>query len=325
MKYEFIQYCKDNRKTVILVVMVMAVVICGQLFSYLQGSKSYIEDNSGHVIAITRESIDKALSLPLQVEATHKGKSAKEEVILFFSGKDANSSKEKSPNGTEAKFETQLRTLADEISQSEKRVVPLPKSTEEGMQLKWKRNGGIGKVMLLVLLTPVVLFFFYRANIDSVHKKQEEKIQSIQRGLPALNSQLLLLLNSGLIFNDAFLRIVNSYERRPKRPDFLGEVVLEVMNKSEKTNMSLVSSLDEEAKLLGIKEFSRITGIILDNQYKGVNLIDKLDNESQLLWNQRKKTAEEKGKLAETKLAFPLAILLIVLIIVTAAPAILQI
>jgi len=43
-----------------------------------------------------------------------------------------------------------------------------------------------------------------------------------------------------------------------------------------------------------------------------------------LLWEQRKKLAEERGRAAETKMAFPLAILLLVLILITAAPAMLQ-
>ncbi len=41
------------------------------------------------------------------------------------------------------------------------------------------------------------------------------------------------------------------------------------------------------------------------------------------MWIGRKKKAEEKGKLAETKLTFPLMILLLVLIMITVAPALL--
>ena len=60
------------------------------------------------------------------------------------------------------------------------------------------------------------------------------------------------------------------------------------------------------------------------HQYKGVNLTEKLESESDILWTQRKKIAEEKGRIAETKLTFPLALLLLVLILITAAPAIME-
>ena len=53
-------------------------------------------------------------------------------------------------------------------------------------------------------------------------------------------------------------------------------------------------------------------------------MTEKLESESDILWTQRKKIAEEKGRIAETKLTFPLALLLLVLILITAAPAIME-
>jgi tight adherence protein C len=41
------------------------------------------------------------------------------------------------------------------------------------------------------------------------------------------------------------------------------------------------------------------------------------------MWQNRKKRVEELGKLADTKLTFPLTILLLVLIMVTITPALL--
>ena len=44
----------------------------------------------------------------------------------------------------------------------------------------------------------------------------------------------------------------------------------------------------------------------------------------ELLWFSRKKRAAEKGRLAETKLTFPLMLLLLALVMVTTAPALLD-
>ena len=65
--------------------------------------------------------------------------------------------------------------------------------------------------------------------------------------------------------------------------------------------------------------------MISDNWNKGTALAEKLESENEILWNSRKKIAEEKGKLAETKLTFPLMILLIVLIMIVIAPALMEI
>ena len=107
-------------------------------------------------------------------------------------------------------------------------------------------------------------------------------------------------------------------------PGYLGTVILDIKKYSAETGISLIALMEQYGKKLGVREFSRMTGIIADNQYKGIDLTEKLESESDLLWNQRKKLAEERGRAAETKLAFPLAMLLMVLIVITAAPAVLQ-
>ena len=74
-----------------------------------------------------------------------------------------------------------------------------------------------------------------------------------------------------------------------------------------------------------MKELVRISNIINDNVNKGVELTAKLQAESEMLWLNRKKSCEERGRLAETKLTLPLIIFLMVLIVITVAPALLEI
>ena len=65
----------------------------------------------------------------------------------------------------------------------------------------------------------------------------------------------------------------------------------------------------------------RFSAILADNIDKGSALAEKLTQESDMLWNLRKKRAEEKGRLAETKLTFPMVLQLLVVILITVAPA----
>lgn len=51
---------------------------------------------------------------------------------------------------------------------------------------------------------------------------------------------------------------------------------------------------------------------------------DRLAEEGERLWEERRRRAMEKIKIAESKMSFPLGIMLIALIIITAAPAMLQ-
>ena len=73
-----------------------------------------------------------------------------------------------------------------------------------------------------------------------------------------------------------------------------------------------------------VSELMRVSGIIADNINKGAELNQKLERESEQLWLSRRLHAEEQGRLAETKMTLPLAIFLCVLIVITVAPAMLQ-
>ncbi len=68
----------------------------------------------------------------------------------------------------------------------------------------------------------------------------------------------------------------------------------------------------------------RISNILSDNMSKGVDLTEKLTRESEVFGIGRKKNCEEKGRLAETKLTLPLMVFLMVLMVVTVAPALME-
>jgi tight adherence protein C len=96
---------------------------------------------------------------------------------------------------------------------------------------------------------------------------------------------------------------------------------VEIQKRVQQTKAPLIYELKDFSKRTGISELIRVSNIIGDNINKGSSLAEKLQGESEFLWLSRKKKAEEQGRLAETKLTFPLVILLIVLIMITIAPA----
>ena len=151
-----------------------------------------------------------------------------------------------------------------------------------------------------------------------------ERTASIERELPAFNDQLVLLLGSGLILREAFRRIAEGYRVKKVRTYFEDRIV-KIWEETENGVSDFVNVLTRTSDDIGVSEFSRIAGVIRDNQLRGFDISGKLAAESEILWDLRKKNAEERGRLAETKLTMPLAILLIVLVLVTAAPAIIQV
>lgn len=320
---EFLQFCQENKKVTLSVLAAVLLIVSLQTVSFLSRSGNYITDGKGRVTAIVRTDLKKALSVPLKVKAVRGSLEAEESLLLSLSGKAReNDGKEKNSSREESLL-TQIKTLTSEIQQSDEERISLPDHLDDGTRILWYREK-TRPSFAACLLFPVIMFLLYRNEQEKKRSLEKHKAEVVRKSLPGFNNQLLLLLNSGLIFYDAFARIAEGYEKRQGEKTYFTDTIAEIMRKSSLAGNSLVTILDEYGRSLSVKEFTRITNIIADNQYKGVNLTEKLESESDILWTQRKKIAEEKGRIAETKLTFPLALLLLVLIMITAAPAIME-
>ena len=317
----FCEFCRKNRKTVAVLCAGVFLLCIFELIAELERDSQYIRDDSGRVKGIRLESDGEISSVPLTVSAEKKGLTMKKELILTF-GADRGGRIFEQKESPEEMLSAAIRDIAGEIESRKETTILLPQSLEDGIKLNWSRKQ-TARIPQILLLLPLTLVFFYRSSIEKTREAEKREKDGIRRELPAFNNQLLLLLGSGMIFSDAFLLIAEGFENR-KEQGPLSRVILQIAKESRETGSSLVTSLGKYSKRLGVRELSRLANIITDNQHKGVNLTDKLNSESEILWTQRKKLAEERGRAAETKLAFPLALLLLVLILVTAAPAILQ-
>ena len=148
--------------------------------------------------------------------------------------------------------------------------------------------------------------------------------EDIRRNLPGFCNQLTMLMDCGLIVPDAICRIADGY-RKQERPGYFRRMILDVVVRSDREERSMPSLMNEYAEKIHVREWTRVVNLLTENQLLGIDLRSKLRAEGEILWTQRKKLAEEKGKLAETRMTMPLAVLLMVLIMITAAPAVLHV
>lgn len=320
---EFLNFCKEKKKVTLLVLAVVLFLTGMQTISFFSRSGSYITDEKGRVVAIARENIDKGLSVPIKVKAIRGNLQAEQSLILSLPGKTESGKQKEKQIDEEEELLSQIISLTNEVELSGAENVRLPDRLADGTRILWYREK-TRPSFVTFLLFPLMMVLLYRDSIQKKRDTEKRKTEIVRKSLPGFNNQLLLLLNSGLIFHDAFIRIAEGYERRKEEKTYFTEMITEIKKKAALAGNSLVTVLDDYGKKLSIKEFTRITNIITDNQYKGVNLSEKLEAESEILWTERKKIAEEKGRIAETKLTFPLALLLLVLIMITAAPAIME-
>ena len=162
--------------------------------------------------------------------------------------------------------------------------------------------------------------------MTSKQKREEErKRDEIQREVPTFINRILLLLNSGVVLQEALIRIAIGYgELEKNRRNYFTMTIHDIYEQSLQSGENFMLNLYAFSKESRVKEFSRVTGILLDSRERGIDIWDKLACESEELWANRRQKALEKIKITESKMSFPLGLLLIALIIITAAPAMLQ-
>lgn len=162
--------------------------------------------------------------------------------------------------------------------------------------------------------------------MKSKQKKLREARQTeILYTLPGFLNQLLLLVGSGMVLTDALRRIADGYMALPpKEQNYFTESFTQLWQESARTGESLLTAFRRFSRFSHVKELNRVTGILEENQTKGSALWEKLQEQSEALWTARKQITLARIRMAESKMSFPLGIFLIALIMMTAAPAMLQ-
>ena len=154
----------------------------------------------------------------------------------------------------------------------------------------------------------------------------ERNREDIIMTMPGFINQLLLLMNSGITAQEAFMRIGESYGRLPEeRQNYFTREISGIIQASQRNGESVILGFYRFSSFSAVKELTRTANILMENRDRGTDLWEKLAEQGEALWASRKNTALEKIRLAESKMSFPLAILLTALIIITAAPAMMQI
>ena len=224
----------------------------------------------------------------------------------------------------------EMRSIIGSLNDDQSaRRVSLPQHLRTGEKINWtserKTNTAViafGMILLAVLI--------YVRRFDPLEKIRLQQQDSVRRQLPEFINRLVLLLGAGLVLSSAFEKIVEeNLSSGGRQEDYFYRCMGDIYTRIKETNGSMAKEFRAFARSgLGLgegdRELMRISNIISDNISKGVELTDKLQSESEMLWLSRKRSSEERGRLAETKLTLPLTVFLLVLVVVTVSPALLE-
>jgi hypothetical protein len=217
------------------------------------------------------------------------------------------------------RMEEEVRLVSESRDGEE---VVLPAVTEDGVLLTWQPRGKAGHLLELLLCLGVVFaayWYRYRAARKQIDTAREE----MERDFPDFIAKLSLLLGAGLVITSAIERITDDYltSKNIRGERRFYEELSALRERMRAGNTPLVREITDLARRSGLREIARFASVLADNIDKGNALAEKLRQESELLWDSRKKRAEKLGHIAETKLVFPMVLQILCVIVITVMPA----
>jgi len=319
------EWLRSHKKEILFLLAAGLILMLCLIISDFSRDRYLVKEDK-EIVAVQREDLEQALSLPMEIELEKDGKQINCEVVLNLKGpadvSDLTGASTVKEEQESISVEETITALTDEIERQTTLQIPLPNRLEDGTRLRWKRQHDL-RFLLIFLLLPACLLYIYEAELQQEQAKRKRYEDEIRRGLPSFVDQILLLLNCGLIFHDAFCRIKEGYAAR-SRQDAFSRLISRIWKEAEETGSMVITVMKRLSQEAAVREYVRMVNILTDHQHRGVNLEDKLQEESRLLWEGRKAASIQKGREMETKMTFPLALLLGVLIIIAGTPALMN-
>ena len=289
-----------------------------------QMSGKYIVNDKGNVVGIMQRGTEKFAEYNLIANVQRDNKSISQDVSLR-KNMDENNGKENhnSSHDIEAEMSASLGIAVSRLEESRSKKIILPSKLDDGSIVTWSKSGKSNRGWIMVVVMYVLIgIAVILDKHDKLRKADIDMRKQILKALPRFTNQLLLMMNSGVILSDAFHKICYGYSMM--QIEHQGELernIIAMTESAELTNQSIPLLFSELAKKYSVKELMRISTVLRENEKRGSNIQEKLERESAFLWDIRKVIAREQGKLIDTKMTYPLGLLLVLLIIITMAPA----
>ena len=308
--------------SVVTALLILVLVVKGP-----EESGKLVADRNGNIIGINRRSMDISERYDLSLEIEEENETAARDVTLTLqavSGGRKGVTLSKSESRA-AEIDAAIDNMISSIEYSGEKKIKLPSSLPDGTPIRWSgAEHKAGPILLIIPLMYVSLVILMAASSLKGDRTAEEERRSILRGLPRFCNQLYLMMNAGLILSDAFDTISAGYAENRKRSAFEKDLA-DLREATDEHRISTAQILNEYAVRHDVKEMIRIAAILNENEKRGSDVVESLERESRYLWDERKTVARECGKAIDTRMSYPLGLLLILLIVITMAPALLNI
>lgn len=164
----------------------------------------------------------------------------------------------------------------------------------------------------------IILFYLSFKGLD---EKIEKRHLKISLDMPDFTNKVIILSGAGLTIRDAIIKISKEMSTNTPLYEALAESV-SAMDAGANETFAFMR-LTEKCNTPAMRRFC---SVILQNlKFGGAEVIRALTEIAAEQWNERKNAAEKVTAEADTKLLYPMMLMLLSVVLITAAPAVMAI
>lgn len=162
-----------------------------------------------------------------------------------------------------------------------------------------------------VILAGLMMWYMEEIMNDQLNERRDELLAD----MPQMLSKLTLLVNSGMIVREAWMKVAYGGERELYRE--MQMTVQEMGN-----GLSDLEAYRNFAERCGIKEIRRFSSTMIQNMQKGnAEISFFLKEMADEMWEEKKHLVKRKGEAANSKLLLPIGMIFIGVLIMIMVPA----
>lgn len=194
-----------------------------------------------------------------------------------------------------------------------------------GRKLKFREEKDYNTFVIFGLSLVVAVLVHINPKIKE-KKKIKERDKSSLAEYPEIISKFIVFMGAGLSVRNVWDKVVFDYEKAKKgREIYVYEEMKRAVSKL-KSGVHEAIVYREFSKALHLRQYTKFISILEQNRRTGLaNIKSLLEEESQKAWDERLSLARRQGQEMGTKLLLPMFIMLIIVLVVVAAPAMLNI
>lgn len=225
------------------------------------------------------------------------------------------------------KDEKQINMLEEQIQSMQNitktdTFLKLPDNMD-GKKINWKEKKD-GIIPILVVLSVILIIGIWIGSDNDLLRKCKKRERSLTLEYSEFVSKLQLLIGSGMTIRGAMERMGADYIKQRKeggKERYVYEELLLCIRKLQ-DGVSEVECYDYFGKRCSLLCYKKLSSLLAQNIRKGTSgLTYALSNETKMAFEERKQQARRMGEEAQTKLLFPMILMLMMVMVIIMIPA----